>query len=1066
VKHSAIRSAIFFVTIFALAAVTLALTTQAPEANQPAAQQRPVSPVGELVRDATTGQIAVGAMPMDFVRSPDTTGPGGAGRYLVAVNSGFGIQFNAATNRAQQSLAVMDLNSKPPVVVQNVYFPTPQSAHVGAVFAPQPNPDGSYSFYVSGGFENKVWVFRFRAGAREPLTPPSPGPATQVTAPAISVAAFANLATSARYHGNREPVYPTGLALSPDGDTLFMANMLSDNLGIIRDLRSARRLERVDLRAAAGDGNAYPYGVAVIPSADRKSAAKVYVSCWGADKVAVVDLRAAHHPVKFIRVDRHPTAMVVNRAATRVYVANSNGDSVSVIDTAEDRELERINVRLAEGDRIGSSPEGLALSADEKTLYVANAHANTVAVVAHSAEARDRKTAGALLAAPSEKSADSDRDADDEDEEADDERSRVRGYIPTGNYPSALAVVGGVLFIGNGKGTGFENSSLLANTSGRAPNMPNDRFPTGTGRGMGGGGQYILSLISGNIIAVPEPDEVTLARYTQQAMRINSLLGDAKKPLFPGPSPIKHVIYIIRENRTYDQVFGDLERAGDGRKADGDPRLAIFGAGEAARRPGGPSQNIAPNARALALRFGLLDRFFVNSEASPDGHNWSTAAFSSDYVDKMYRWTYSGRARAYDFEGFNRLPMVHPMAGEPPPLPTPATAEDIAAYMKRFVPYLQGGRDIGEPETLYLWDAAARAKLTYRNYGEFIGTISAADVDAFNANRPKRYPDLSLNAAVFATKRSLEGHFSPTFRNYDLETPDALTPDCYAALKAGRVSPPYVAPDHPEARCRGYSRIADWLAEFRGYVADLQAGKGDRLPNFSMVRLPNDHTAGMGANVPTPQFYVAENDYALGLLVEAVSESPYWRDTAIFVVEDDAQDGPDHVDAHRSVALVISAYNRPGALVHEFHSTVSLIRTMELLLGMEPMNQLDATAAPIDIFQSTPDLRSFKALLPEVAANNLMNPPRDAQTARFYDLTEQQNLAHADMANPRELNEIIWFSVRGAAEPMPEIARLPAFDALRTGLAGEAEGQLDAIKQMRSILAWYHVPPAKRKPMK
>jgi YVTN family beta-propeller protein len=1053
VNARALRTSVFLlVPLVAGVAALRGLSAQTPVANQPASQGRPITPVGELVRDATTGQIAVGAMPMDFIRTPDSTGPGGAGRYLIAVNSGFGIQFSAATNRAQQSLAVIDLSAKPPVVVQNIYFPTAQSAHVGAVFAPQPHADGSFTLYVSGGFENKIWVFRFRAGAREPLTPPSPGPATQVTAPSISVAAFANLATSPRYHGNREPVYPTGLALSPDGDTLFMANLLSDNLGIIRNLRGARRLERVDLRAAAGDGNAYPYGVVVLPGADGKSAAKAYVSCWGAGKVAAVDLRASNPAVKFIAVDRHPTAMIANRAASRIYVANSNGDSVSVVDTAEDRELERINVRLAEGERIGSSPEGLALSADEKTLYVANAHANTVAVVALSPEARG---------AEAEKKEDEDSDGDDEEEE-DDARSKVRGYIPAGNYPSALAVANGALFIGNGKGTGFESSSLVANTSGRVPNLPNDRFPVGGGRGGGQGGQYILSLISGNISAVLEPDEVTLARYTQQAMRNNALLGDAKKPLFAGQTPIKHIIYIIRENRTYDQIFGDLERAGNGQKVDGDPRLAIFGAGEAARRPGGPPQNITPNARALALRFGLLDRFFVNSEASPDGHNWSTAAFSSDYVDKAYRWTYSGRARAYDFEGFNRLPITEPVAGEPPLLPTPATAEDIANFMKRFVPYLQGGRDIAEPETLYLWDAAARARLTYRNYGEFIGTISGADVEAFNANRPKRYPDLSPTVAAFATKRSLEGKFSPTFRNYDLETPDALTPDCYTALKSGRVSPPYQSPGHTEASCRGYSRIADWLAEFRGYVADLKAGKGDRLPNFSMVRLPNDHTAGMGPNIPTPQFYVAENDYALGLLVEAVSESPYWRDTAIFVVEDDAQDGPDHVDAHRSPALVVSAYNRPGALVHEFHSTVSLIRTMELLLGMEPMNQLDATAAPIDIFQSTPDLRPFKALLPEVAANNLMNPPRDAQSARFYDLTEQQNLAHADMANPRELNEIIWFSVRGAAEPLPEIARLPAFDALRAGLAGEAEGQMDAIKRMRSILAWYHVPLSKR----
>ncbi|HWQ03430.1 MAG TPA: YncE family protein, partial [Candidatus Nitrosotenuis sp.] len=430
-KHRAIRFAIFFVTIFVIAAVAWTLAAQTPVANAPASQGRPITPAGELLRDATTGQIAVGAMPMDFIRTPDKTGPDGGGRYLIAVNSGFGIQFSASTNRGQQSLAVIDLNAQPPVVVQNVYFPSPQSAHVGAVFSSEPRGDGTYALYVSGGFENKIWIFRFRPGAREPLMPPSPGPATQITAPFISVTGFSNEATSPRFNANREPVVPTGLTISPDGNTLFMANLLGDNLGIVRDLRGQRALERVDLRAATPDGNAYPYGVVIVPAEDGRSAAKAYVSCWGAGNVAAVNFAAGGHSVKYIRVDRHPTAMTINRAATRVYVANSNGDSVSVIDTSEDREIERINVRLAEGERIGSSPEGLALSADEKTLYVANAHANTLAVIALSAEARDTEAEE-----ESEETADTDGDADDEDEEADDARSKVRGYIPAGQYPS------------------------------------------------------------------------------------------------------------------------------------------------------------------------------------------------------------------------------------------------------------------------------------------------------------------------------------------------------------------------------------------------------------------------------------------------------------------------------------------------------------------------------------------------------------------------------------------------------------------------------------------------------
>jgi hypothetical protein len=203
--------------------------------------------------------------------------------------------------------------------------------------------------------------------------------------------------------------------------------------------------------------------------------------------------------------------------------------------------------------------------------------------------------------------------------------------------------------------------------------------------------------------------------------------------------------------------------------------------------------------------------------------------------------------------------------------------------------------------------------------------------------------------------------------------------------------------------------------------------------------LSNDHTDGIAARKPTPQFYVADNDYGIGLLVEAVSNSPYWKDTAIVVVEDDAQDGPDHIDAHRSVALLISAYNRPGALIHEFHNTVSLIRTIELLLGIEPMNQLDATATPINIFRAEPDLKPYKALLPNVALDNLITPPaRDAATAYWMRRTEEQDLAHADMADAEVLNQIIWFSVRGNT-PIPKINSLPAFDAMRLGLQEERE---------------------------
>lgn len=1014
---------VLLVTLTLLLGLYGGVSYSALETNQePASEGRPITPAGVLVKDSTTRQAAVGALPVDFVRSPDQTGPGGLGRYLLSVNSGFGIQFSSSTNRAQQSIGVIDLNATGgPTVIQNVYFPTPQSVNVGVVFSTQTSEDGTYALYVSGGTENKIWIFRFTPGQALPLSPTSNGPNTTVDAPFIDATGFTDAASSPRYNSNRAPVYPTGIALSRDNDTLFVANNLADNLGVISNIRGERKLTRVDLRRPENrDHTIYPYGVVV------KGNGKVYVSCWNDSSVAVVD-SLLNPTVKYIGVGRHPSKMIFNANESRLYVANSNDDTVSVIDTNLDREIERIGVKLSETVPPGNSPEGLALHKEQ--LLVANSHSNSVAVVDLAKES---------LGISSAKEEEEERES--EAEERRERQSKVRGFIPTGQYPSAVAVAGNTILVGNGKGTGFENSSVIVNNSGRAPNTPNDRFPKGTGRGVGAGGQYSLALIIGNISAIQSPTDPELAQYTQQVMRNMGLLGQKQTSLFSGRSPIKHVIYVIKENRTYDQVFGDVEKSGDGTKADGDPSLAIFGAGQTAARPDGTKQDITPNHRALAMRFGLLDRFFVNSEASPDGHNWSTAAFSSDYVDKAYRWDYGGRGRTYDYEGFNRLPNYDPIRNTPSLFGPNANVDQISTFLRRFIPYLHGSRDVAEPQTLYLWDAAARAGLSYRNYGEFIATLSEADVRAIRENRSKTYPDLTPNISAIPTKKSLEGHFNPSFRNYDLDTPDSMTTDSYRMAKeSGWRVTPLISHQNEDQRFKGNSRIGVWLEEFRAMSAERTAGTADRLPNLSIVRLSNDHTEGLAARKPSPQFFVADNDYAVGLLVEAVSNSPYWKDTAIVMVEDDAQDGPDHVDAHRSVALVISAYNRPGALVHEFHNTVSLIRTIEMLLGLPPMNQLDATAIPINIFRNQPDLRPYKALLPDIALDNLVNAPaRDAATAYWMDRTAEQNLARADMADPLVLNQIIWFSVR-PDRPMPSIARLPAFDAMNLGIAEEDE---------------------------
>ena len=987
--------------------------------QEPASEGRPITPAGSLVLDAATRLPAVGAMPMGMLRSPDALGHAGKGRYLLVVNSGYGVQFSAETNNAQQSIAVIDLNATPePLVIQNVYFPSPQSANVGTAFSPAAGADGNFALYVSGGFENKIWIFRFDPRAAAPVQPTSPGPNTKVEAPSFEISKPGET-SRADYNKGKAALYPTGLSLTPDGTTLVTANNLGDSVTIVRNLEGARRMERVDLRHPGKPAeNIYPYGVVILGSGKN---ARAYVSCWNDSSVAVVPLSGKSVVRSYIGVDRHPTAMMPNAAGTRLFVANANADSISVIDTATDQQVERIDVRLAEDALPGASPEGLALSEDEKTLYVANAHSNAVAVVALSEKARGEKKA--------EKTADA-------------AKSKILGFIPTGQYPSALAVADGKLFIGNGKGTGFEPSSMRVNNSGRTPNPPNAAFPRNQEKNRQGG-QYSGSIVSGNITVVPLPDAPALAHYTQQTMQNDGLLDFAPPTLFRGQSPIRHVIYIIKENRTYDQVFGDVKTSGDGQTADGEPGFAIFGGGATAQRPDGTNQVVTPNHHALAQRFGLFDRFFVNSEASPDGHNWATAAFSTDYVDKAFRWNYSDRGRTYDFEGYNRLPDYEP----PGDLQVDKFKGDVLAaladMLEAHLPYHQGFIDVAEPKSLYLWDAARRAGLTYRNYGEFVTVISANDVEAAGQKRKKSYPDVSNALRAIPNKEALQNHHSASFRSFDVTSPDSMTVDCYkAALDPSASSDPAVTRDNLNATCRGNSRLGEWLAEFQGFVKDREAGGADAMPALSVVRFPNDHTTGMKNSFPTPQFMVADNDYAVGRLVEAVSSSPYWKDTAIFIVEDDAQAGPDHVDSHRSVALAISAYNKPGALVHKFHSTVSMIRTIELLLGIAPMNQLDASAVPMDIFQETPDLTPYKAVLPVIAADNLMtHKPKDKATAEWMKKSERQNFAHADMADPKVLNAIIWFACTGSGSNIPQTAQLPAYQAMRLGIVNLVDDQ-------------------------
>jgi YVTN family beta-propeller protein len=652
------------------------------------------------------------------------------------------------------------------------------------------------------------------------------------------------------------PMYPAGLALSADGRTLLVVENL------------ARRVQAIDLSTGHPAGEAQtgplPYAVAVTNAGD-----KAYVSNWGDHTLTVLRV-AGLATLGTVTVGLHPGALATDPVRPRLYVANADDDSISIIDTTNDQVIATVSLAPYPGAPEGSVPDGLAVSPDGRWLFVANAGNNDVAVIDLGAPA----TAGAT--------------------------PKVVGLVPTAWYPTAVAAArdGRTLFVTNMKGLGAG---------------PNPRGPSPLGR-RAGGTQHIATMMVGTLSVIPIPDGPGLAASTARVVRNNgfdetrSRLDRGSREVAPqaiprrvgSPSLIKHVIYIIKENRTYDQVLGDL------RRGNGDPSLVLFG------------RNATPNHHRLAEEFVLLDNFYSDAEVSADGHHWATAAVANDYVQKNWPANYSNRGRSFDFQG-----------GAP------------AAYPR-------GG---------FLWDAAARAGVTYRVYGEFteFGSI------------PSR-----------ATMPSLEGHVAPLYRGYDLAVKDQ-------------------------------TRIDAWLAEFREF------DRAGTLPQLMILSLPNDHTAGTRPGFPTPQAMVADNDLALGRLVEAVSRSRYARDTVIFVVEDDAQDGPDHVDAHRTVALVAGAYVRRGIVDHTFYSTVSLLRTIELILGIPPLTQYDAAAQPLlGALGDQPARFDYKASLPAQSLTALNSPasPGAAESLRL-------RFEEADAAPPAVLNRILWRAIKGDI-PMPE----------------------------------------------
>jgi DNA-binding beta-propeller fold protein YncE len=687
-----------------------------------------------------------------------------------------------------------------------------------------------------------------------------------------------------------EPVeqsFVGGIAISADGKSVFAVHVLGEALTKL-DLASGL----VTRTVAVG---AEPYTCVVSP--DGRT---VYVSVWGGAKVLAFDALTLDRRAE-IAVGEHPNAMTFSKDGRRLFVACANTNSVWVIDLAGARAIEQISVALFPNVPPGATPNSLGLSPDGKTLLVANADNNAVAVVNVN----------------------------------DPQRSVVEGFIPTGWYPTAAQFSrdGSRIFILSGKGL-----TSMANPRGSHPGIPGS-----------GDGQYSGAMLQGSLSILPTPDAATLRAMTTTVYGLTpftdatilapaaATVGSPVPRKVGDPSPIKHVFYVIRENRTYDQVLGDLERG------NGDPTLCLFG------------EDVTPNAHAIAREFVVLDNFYVDAEVSYDGHAYSTGAYANDFVEKIWPTNYGGRGARYMSEGAGA--MRNPFG------------------------------NVTAPLNGYIWDACTRAGVSVRSYGEF----------AMRGPDPEGEHDTGVGEVV-ATVPGLQGLVHPNYPPYDLTIPDN-------------------------------KRVDVWLEEFKRFE---QSGQ---LPRLNIIRLGNDHTAGTRAGYPTPRAMIAENDAALGRIVDAISSSPFWKESAIFVVEDDAQAGPDHVDAHRSIALVASPFVKRGSLDSTLYSTAAMLRTMELILGLPPMSNLDAGATPMyAAFQGTPVLTPFASRPARVDLRE-----KNAANAWGAAASAAMDLAEADLAPEQLLNEIIWRSVKGPSSVMPPPLRAAFVRAAPAGAADDDE---------------------------
>lgn len=690
-----------------------------------------------------------------------------------------------------------------------------------------------------------------------------------------------------------------GIAVTPEGRFLVAAQNSADPA---RDMASGATV--IDLRNGQTRSiplPGYPLAVAAGPEG------RVYVSSEQRGCVSVLDPDAGVERTRIL-TGTQPAALLLDRTGSRLFVANAGSDTVSIVDTRTDRVGKTVLLRPAEIRGLPSAtPLGMALDPQETTLYVALADLNAVAVVdlAH---------------------------------------ARVEGYIPVGWYPTAVALRP------DGK------KLLVANAKGVVARSPNGRPLTVPG---GAQERYIQNLIEGTVATV----DLTATAARRAALTEQTLLNNRVRTLAArlGNPGIEHIVYILKENRTYDQVLGDLPQG------NGDPSLTLFG------------RDVTPNQHALAERFVLLDNFYCSAEVSGDGWNFSTAGMGSEYVERNVPYGYTGKARPYDYEGANNGVAVDRL----------------------------GIPDAAAPPGGYLWDKARERRVSLRNYGMF----------AWDLKNPRQTAEEgTAGDRIEGGKKALADVTCPDFRHYDLTFADS---DAWVQHRL----PPAPRQRETFGPRKERSRIAVWRREYEQY---LESG---RMPRLMLVRLGRDHTAGTTPGQSSPRAMVADNDYAVGQLVETISRGPLWKKTLILVTEDDAQNGYDHVDAHRSIAFAISPFIGRGTRDSRFYNTDSILRTICDLLGLKPMNLYVAAATPFAHLSARPENDTpYAAILPSreiLAEVNAQTAYRARDSARLIHPEREESMPD------EELNDILWHALKGDLPNPPRRYRGKAVPAGR-----------------------------------